>query len=64
MVSPLSNLKIFGDNVILANCDVIKVFLIYAQFKAIWKPDFGRVVCKSYIFIESNLLLYKNWKQN
>ena len=25
-----------------------------------WKPDPGRIVCKTYIFIKSNLLSYKN----
>ena len=46
------------------NCDVIAIFSIYGQFGAIWKPDSGRIVCKTYIFINSNLLSYKNWKQN
>ena len=27
------------------------------------KPDSGRIVCKTYIYINSNLLSYKNWKQ-
>ena len=31
---------------------------------AIRKPDSGRIVCKIYIFINSNLLPYKDWKQN
>ena len=34
---------------------------VYGQFRAIRKPDSGRVVCKTYIFINSNLLSYKNW---
>ena len=42
------------------NCDVIAIFPIYGQFGAIRKPDSGRVVCKTYIFISSNLLSYKN----
>ena len=46
------------------NCDVIAIFPIYNQFGAIWKPDSGGIVCKIYIFINSNLLSYKNWKQN
>ena len=29
------------------NCDVIIIFLIYGQFKAIRKPDSGRIVCKA-----------------
>ena len=45
------------------NCDVIVIFSIYGQFGAIRKTNSGRVVCKTYIFINSNLLSYKNWKQ-
>ena len=41
----------------------IDIFPIYGQFGAIWKPDSGRLVCKTYIFINSNLLSYKNWKK-
>ena len=47
-----------------ANCDVIAIFPIYGQFGAIRKPNFGRIACKTYIVISSNLLSYKNWKQN
>ena len=47
-----------------ANCNVIFIFLIYGEFGEMWKPDSGRVVCKTYIFINSNLLSYKNGKQN
>ena len=47
-----------------ANWDIIVIFLIYGQFGAIWKSDSGCIVCKFYIFINSNLLSYKNWKQN
>ena len=47
----------------LVNCDVIVIFPIYGQFGAIRKQDSGRIVCKTYIFIKSNLLSYKNWKQ-
>ena len=46
------------------NCDVIIIFPIYGQFEAIRKPDSKRVVCKIYIFINSKLFFYKNWKQN
>ena len=34
-------------------------FPIYSQFGAIRKPNSGRIVCKSYIFINSNFLSYK-----
>ena len=50
--------------VILANCDVIIIFPIHNQSGAFQKPDFGHIACKTYIFINSNLLSYKNWKQN
>ena len=52
--------KTFDDDVILENCDVIAMFPIFGQFRAIWKPDFGHIVCKTYIFINSNFLSYKN----
>ena len=42
------------------NCDVIITFAIYGQFGAIWKLDSGHIVCKSYIFNNSNLLSCKN----
>ena len=48
----------------LKNCDVIVIFLIYGQFGAIWKPDSEGIVSKIYISTNSNLLFYKNWKQN
>ena len=48
------------NDVISENCDVIVIFPIYGQFGAIRKPDSGRIVCKTYIFINSNLLSYKN----
>ena len=46
------------------NCDAVAIFPIYDQFGVIWKPDTGRIVCKTYISINSNLLSYKNWKEN
>ena len=41
------------------SCDVIAIFPIYSKFWAIRKPDSGRIVCRAYIFIDSNLLSYK-----
>ena len=35
---------------------------IYGQFGTIQKPDSGCMLCKFYIFINSNLLSYKNSK--
>ena len=54
--------KRVDDDFISANCEAIVIFPIYGQFGAIPKPDTGRIVCKTYIFIISNLLSYKNWK--
>ena len=48
----------------LESWDVIEIFSIYGQFGAISKPDSGCIICKTYIFINSNLLSNKNWKQN
>ena len=50
--------------VILGSYDVIVFFLIYGWFEAIRKLDSRHMVCDSYIFINNNLLPYKNWKQN
>ena len=52
--------KKIDDDVMLASYDVIVIFVISGQFGAIWKLDSGRIVCKSYIFINSNLISYKN----
>ena len=46
------------------NCDVIVIILIYDQSEAIRKPDSGRIVCKTYVSINSDFFSYKNWKQN
>ena len=53
-----------NDDVISAHCYIIVIFPIYGQFGAIRKPDSRRMVCKTYIFNNSNLLSNKNWKQN
>ena len=47
---------------ILGNCDIIVIFPIYSQFGAIQEPDSGSAVDKTYVFINTNLLSYKNWK--
>ena len=52
--------KKFDDDLMSKKYDVIAIFPIYGQFGAICKPDSGRIVCKTYIFINSNLLSYKN----
>ena len=51
--------KKINDDVISANCDVIVIFPISGQFGAIRKPESERIVCRTYIFIKSNLLSYK-----
>ena len=51
--------KINGD-FISENLEVIVIFPIYGQFGAIRKPDSGRIICKTYVFIINNLLSYKN----
>ena len=52
------------DDVMSEICDVIAIFPIYDQFGAIRKMDSGHIVCKTYIFIKSNVLSCKNWKHN
>ena len=52
--------KKLSDNLMSKNCDVITVFPIFGQFGETQKPDFGRIVCKTYVFINSSLPSYKN----
>ena len=51
----------------MASCQQIvtslSFFLVYGQSAAIRKPDSGRMIYKTYIFINNDLLFYKNWKQ-
>ena len=54
--------KKFDDDLMLENCDVIVVFPIYGQFGAIWKPDSTHIVCKTYIFINSNFFVLQKLK--
>ena len=56
--------KKIDDDVILVNCDVIIFFTVYGQFGTIRNPDSVLIVYKTYIFINRNLLCYKNVKQN
>ena len=51
--------KDVGDDVISKDFDVIVIFLLYGQSGAIQKPDSGRIVYKTYISINNNLLSYK-----
>ena len=41
-----------------ANCDIIVTSPIYEQYEAIQKTDCGRMVCKTYICIKSNLFYF------
>ena len=59
-----NNVKKIDDNVISKNCDVILIFPIYGQFGEIRNPESGGMVCETSIFINNNLLSYKNWKQD
>ena len=52
--------KKFDYDVMPANFDGIRIFSIYGQFGAIWKPDSGQMVSKTYICMNSNLLSYKS----
>ena len=52
--------KILDNDVMSKNSDVIVIFLIYSQLGAIRKPDSGWIVCKTYVFIKSNLLSSEN----
>ena len=47
----------FGDDFMSSNCHIVVIFPIYVQFGAIQKPDFKRIVCKTYNFIDRNLPL-------
>ena len=46
------------------NCNVTAIFSIYRESGEIRIPDSGWIAFKIYVFINSNLLSYKNWKQN
>ena len=52
--------KKINCDVMSENLEVIVIFPIYGQFEAIRKPDSGRIICKTYVFIINNLLSYKN----
>ena len=52
--------KKFYDDVVSRNCDAIAIFTIYGQFGGIQMPDSRKMVCKTYIFINNNLLSCKN----
>ena len=49
------------DDVTSANCDVIVIFPIYGQSKAIQNPDSGRIVCQTFSLITLHLLHYLHY---
>ena len=51
--------KKIDQDIMLASCDIIFIFPISGQFGAIRKTDYRRVISKTYIFSNSNLLSYK-----
>ena len=50
---------VFYDDNMSPNCNFFVIFLIHGQFGAIRRPDSGRIVSKTYIFIDIVLLSYK-----
>ena len=50
------NAKKIDDNVMSTNRDNIVIFPIYGQSGAIQNPDSRRIVCKTFISINSNPL--------
>ena len=56
-----SNVK----NLAMASCWEILtsfIFPFYEQFGEIRKPDFGRIICKTYIFINSSVFFLQKLK--
>ena len=52
--------KLNGDDIALGNYDVIIIFSTDGRFGATRNPESGHMVYISYIFINKNLLSYKN----
>ena len=44
------------------NCDIIVIFPIYGHFGVIQKLYNERIFYKFYVFINSNILSYNDWK--
>ena len=53
----------YNYDVMSVHCDAIVNFPINGQFEAIRKPDSGYIVCRTFIFTNSNFLSYRNRKQ-
>ena len=56
--------KKFVDDAISENCDVIVIFRIFGQFRAVRRPDSGHRVCKSYVSVTVTFPLTKNENRN
>ena len=59
-----NNVKTIDLEIMLEHFHVISIFPVYGQVGAIWKPESGCIVCKTYVVINSNFLFYKNLKQS
>ena len=55
-----SNLKKVESDVISAKCNTIATFPIYGRFETIRRVDSRLMFCNTYIFVNNNLLSYKN----
>ena len=55
-----NKVKKIDNDVMSEKCDVIVIFEIFGQFGTVRRLDSGQRVCKSYVFINSNLLPYEN----
>ena len=54
------NVKKIEDDIMSANGEILVIFAIYGQFRAIRKSNSRRMVHNSYNFISIKLLSYKN----
>ena len=54
------NVKKIEDDIMSANGEILVIFAIYGQFRAIRKSNSRRMVYNSYNFISIKLLSYKN----
>ena len=52
--------KKINNDLMSENCDIIVIFWIFCQFGAVQRLVSGYRVCKSYVFINSNRLSYRN----
>ena len=55
-----ATLKFFDYDTMSGNCNIIVIFLIFGQFRAVGRLDSRQRVSKNYDFSNSNFLSYKN----